>query len=421
MIQGMARTVSNLMTEAPMLVNPEDPLDLTESLMRRIHARHLPVVQDRSLVGIVSLRDLLTVHLPNDEGIHSNHYSELKARHVMRTTGIVAHPDDDLVTAAGIMNRHRLSCLPVVHEDGLVGIVTLDHFVEHVVMMLREEEAEVGIAPLVGRLMTYSPLATVQVHERVDLAQSMMKQYGVRHLPVMKADILVGMLSEQDILDGLRSSLDPASAILVGEIMTPAPQTTTPETEATAAGSLLVKKSIGALPVLRGKRLLGILSKSDFLSYLMAVAPSGNAIAQENVGMSLKTVLVVEDDAAILSSLAEVIREEGYVVDTAANGYQALARIETSEPDLIFLDLMLPQMDGWKFIAELRIRYPTRQTPIVLVSAVANLAAEASKLGVRYFLRKPFALEEVLRIAQDCSGYPLDMRPRADKPPVRPA
>src|SRR5437660_1103021 len=99
-----------------------------------------------------------------------------------------------------------------------------------------------------------------------------------------------------------------------------------------------------------------------------------------------RTVLVVEDDAAILSSLAEVIRDEGFTVDTAANGYQALARVEACDPDLIFLDLMLPQMDGWKFIAELRLRSPARRAPIVLVSAVANLAAEASKLGVKRFL-----------------------------------
>ena len=118
------------------------------------------------------------------------------------------------------------------------------------------------------------------------------------------------------------------------------------------------------------------------------------------------TVLVVEDDAAILSSLAEVIRDEGFAVETAANGYQALARIEACEPDLIFLDLMMPRMDGWRFIAELRLRTPSRQVPIVLVSAAANLGTEASKLGVRHFLRKPFDLEDVVRITRECCRGP---------------
>ena len=61
-------------------------------------------------------------------------------------------------------------------------------------------------------------------------------------------------------------------------------------------------------------------------------------------------ILIVEDDPDILSSLAEAIREEGFVVETAANGYQALTRLESQLPDLIFLDLMMPLMDGWKFL-----------------------------------------------------------------------
>jgi CheY-like chemotaxis protein len=115
-----------------------------------------------------------------------------------------------------------------------------------------------------------------------------------------------------------------------------------------------------------------------------------------------RTVLVVEDDFDVLSSIAEVIRDEGYHVITAANGYQALAQVEEEDPDLIFLDLMMPQMDGWSFVAELRRRFPGKKTPIILMSAVERLVQEAASLGIKYYLRKPFRLEEIARIASEC-------------------
>ena len=110
-------------------------------------------------------------------------------------------------------------------------------------------------------------------------------------------------------------------------------------------------------------------------------------------------ILIVEDDPDILSSLAEAIREEGFEVETAANGYQALTRLESSQPDLIFLDLMMPLMDGWKFLESAHQRFPEMHAPVVLLSAVHNLTEEARRLGVRAFLSKPFDLEDVARMA----------------------
>lgn len=112
-------------------------------------------------------------------------------------------------------------------------------------------------------------------------------------------------------------------------------------------------------------------------------------------------VLIVEDDPDILSSLAEVLREEQFEVDTAANGYQALSRLESHMPDLILLDLMMPLMDGWKFLEVARQRFPAMRAPVVLLSAVHGLTEEAHRLGVDAFLPKPFDLEDVARIAHE--------------------
>jgi CheY-like chemotaxis protein len=122
-------------------------------------------------------------------------------------------------------------------------------------------------------------------------------------------------------------------------------------------------------------------------------------------------ILIVEDDPDILSSLAEVLREEGFAVETAANGYQALARMESQMPDLIFLDLMMPLMDGWKFMDVARQRFTDMRAPVVLLSAVHGLGDEARRLGVRAFLPKPFDLAEVASIAHElCDGPREDVQ-----------
>ena len=121
-------------------------------------------------------------------------------------------------------------------------------------------------------------------------------------------------------------------------------------------------------------------------------------------------MLVVEDDVDILSSLVEVIREEGFDVSSAANGYQALAQLEAERPDVIFLDLMMPVMDGWKFLESMHARFPDLHVPVVLLSAVHNLPDEARRLGVTRFLRKPFDLEDVARIAHELGAHPVQHR-----------
>jgi CheY-like chemotaxis protein len=117
-------------------------------------------------------------------------------------------------------------------------------------------------------------------------------------------------------------------------------------------------------------------------------------------------VLVVEDDTDILSSLVEVIREEGYEVHSAANGFQALAQLAQNPMDLIFLDLMMPIMDGWRFLEEMKQRFPEQHAKVVLLSAVHGLPAEAARLDVARFLVKPFELDDVVRLAHEYCPLP---------------
>jgi adenylate cyclase len=85
--------------------------------------------------------------------------------------------------------------------------------------------------------------------------------------------------------------------------------------------------------------------------------------------------LLVEDDADTRAWLARMLREEGWTVVEAANGREALARLADAVPDVVLLDLIMPEMDGFELLDELRHEEAWRRLPVVVVTA-AELSAE---------------------------------------------
>jgi len=106
-----------------------------------------------------------------------------------------------------------------------------------------------------------------------------------------------------------------------------------------------------------------------------------------------RRVLVVDDDPDILDALSEILEVEGYDVQRARNGREALQRLEQGLPDLVLLDLMMPVMDGWEFARSLA---PGARPPIIVLSADRNVSAKAKEIGALGWLAKPFELSELL-------------------------
>jgi CheY-like chemotaxis protein len=108
-------------------------------------------------------------------------------------------------------------------------------------------------------------------------------------------------------------------------------------------------------------------------------------------------LLVVDDDAAIRETLADLLRDEGYVVVTASNGQEALDRLHESgdPPCLIILDLMMPIMSGDEFYREKQADPQLADIPVVVISADHNLPRKATKFGGEY-LAKPVKLDVVI-------------------------
>jgi two-component system, OmpR family, alkaline phosphatase synthesis response regulator PhoP len=112
--------------------------------------------------------------------------------------------------------------------------------------------------------------------------------------------------------------------------------------------------------------------------------------------MTSHTILVVDDDTAILDMIAQVLIEGGYQVLTANNGRTAVDLAHQQRPRLILLDLMMPEMNGWQVIDELRASPQTLPIPILLLSARREMARTADELGVTAYLEKPFDLDDLL-------------------------
>jgi CheY-like chemotaxis protein len=117
--------------------------------------------------------------------------------------------------------------------------------------------------------------------------------------------------------------------------------------------------------------------------------------------LSCRTILVVDDDPDVREAISDVLVEEGYRVTGARNGREALEQLrDHTRPSLILLDMMMPEMDGWRFRMELKKLPELASIPVVILSAHGNVRDAALALGAADYLRKPLRIESLLEIAE---------------------
>jgi len=115
-------------------------------------------------------------------------------------------------------------------------------------------------------------------------------------------------------------------------------------------------------------------------------------------------VLIVDDEEAIRSSLKMIFEYEGYEVLLAANGPAGLKIAEKEAPDLVFLDIKMPQMDGLEVLK--RLKAAEGSPPVVILSGHGNVktAVEATKLGAFDFIEKPPESKRILLVTRNDLG-----------------
>lgn len=109
-------------------------------------------------------------------------------------------------------------------------------------------------------------------------------------------------------------------------------------------------------------------------------------------------ILVVDDSATIRRSAETMLATEGHEVVTAENGFEALSKVARHNPDLIFVDIMMPRLDGYQTCAIIKNNSQYRSTPVVMLTSKDGLfdQARGRVVGSDLYLTKPFTKEELL-------------------------
>ena len=113
-------------------------------------------------------------------------------------------------------------------------------------------------------------------------------------------------------------------------------------------------------------------------------------------------ILVVDDSATIRRSAESMLTTAGYDVVTAENGFEALSKVAQHNPDLIFVDIMMPRLDGYQTCAIIKNNSQYRSTPVVMLTSKDGLfdQARGRVVGSDLYLTKPFTKEELLAAVQ---------------------
>ena len=110
-------------------------------------------------------------------------------------------------------------------------------------------------------------------------------------------------------------------------------------------------------------------------------------------------IMVIDDDKDILSLVNTILSAHGYEVETFSRATQALSRAEESCPNLILLDIMMPEMSGYDMLVRLKQKPETQNIPVIMVTAKdssEDVIIGYKDYGVEYYITKPFTTRQLL-------------------------
>lgn len=117
-------------------------------------------------------------------------------------------------------------------------------------------------------------------------------------------------------------------------------------------------------------------------------------------------VLLIEDEPNIIEAIRFILSRDGWRVDTHSDGQTAMAAIRLRQPDLVILDVMLPNRSGYDILHDLRADPEIGEVPVLMLTARGQKKDRelAEKLGVSRFMTKPFSNGEMLSIVRELAG-----------------
>lgn len=111
-----------------------------------------------------------------------------------------------------------------------------------------------------------------------------------------------------------------------------------------------------------------------------------------------KTIVVIEDDINIANILTQSLEKNGYAVKTITSGLDGFNVVKKSIPDLVLLDIMLPQMDGLDILAQMKMNDKTKRIPVIMCTALSEMkdVEKCLSMGANGYITKPFDINRVL-------------------------
>lgn len=118
--------------------------------------------------------------------------------------------------------------------------------------------------------------------------------------------------------------------------------------------------------------------------------------------MNKKKILIVEDEESLLKLESILLTSKGYQVEGAADGRSALEAVKNMQPDLVLLDIMLPEIDGFEVCRRIKADEATRHIPVIMLTAKKSREdmARGEEVGADWYITKPFKSAMVIETIQ---------------------
>jgi CBS domain-containing protein len=300
--------VSSLMTRDPVSVHKEQSLAVAGAMMAARGVRHLPVVHDGWVEGVLSHRDL---HAAEASALEPG--LDAPVGHVMARPAVTVTADQSALTAARLLRQHRIGCLPVVDDYGwLVGIVTTadlvrllprsapdapadvtrsgaDHRLDQVMAALAARPSRTAAEVPVHYYMS-SPVQTVGCDDGLLVAAARLRAHRISSLVVVDSGRMVGVVTRSDL--GERQPGDETERVAAR--MTRGVVEVGPATAVAVACRIMIEREVHQVVVSDAGRPVGVLSRSD------AVAAARDLrLADPVARWATQTVFVAEVDQPV--------------------------------------------------------------------------------------------------------------------------
>ena len=134
--------------------------------------------------------------------------------------------------------------------------------------------------------------------------------------------------------------------------------------------------------------------------------PSSGIVNANVADLSSLKVIIIDDSKTIRKSAETLLTKEGCKVLTAQDGFEALALIAVNKPDIIFIDIMMPKLDGYQTCTLIKNNSQFRNTPVIMLTSKDSIfdKARGRMVGSEEYLTKPFTREDLLQAVNRYAG-----------------